>query len=206
MAGRTDRRGEILMAAGKLFASRGISATTVRQIGDEVGLLSGSLYHHFRSKDEIVQEIILDYLHELHARYDEVLAKDLRPKDALIQLVRASLATIENHPHATEIYLQDAAHLRALPQGEKINALARLVPKRWLAIIGEGVTAGHFRDDVPPRIFYNVIRDSLWQSVMWFDPHSKHTREQLADDLLAIYLEGFGSRAAASGAALASPG
>ena len=53
-----DRRQAILACAAELFATRGVAATTVRQIADEVGILSGSLYHHFESKEAIVDEII----------------------------------------------------------------------------------------------------------------------------------------------------
>lgn len=195
MPEKNGRRAEILATAAALMASKGVAATTVREIGDAVGMLSGSLYHHFKSKDEIVQEVILGYLDDLLERYDAVVERQLPPQQALTEIVRASLVTIEDHPHATEIYLNDAAHLRTLPRGKTIQELARRVPECWLGIIEAGVASGDFRDDVPARVFYNVVRDSLWQSVMWFDPaRAGHTREELAEDLLAIYLEGFSAR------------
>ena len=45
-----------------MFARKGIGATTVREIADAVGVLSGSLYHHFESKDTIVDEILNRYV------------------------------------------------------------------------------------------------------------------------------------------------
>jgi len=53
-----DRRDVILERAADLFARQGVAATTVREIADAVGILSGSLYHHFASKDEIVDAIV----------------------------------------------------------------------------------------------------------------------------------------------------
>jgi AcrR family transcriptional regulator len=49
-----DRRAVILARSAELFATRGVAATTVRDIGEAAGLLSGSLYHYFPSKDAIV--------------------------------------------------------------------------------------------------------------------------------------------------------
>ena len=45
------RREELLDLAATMFAQRGLRATTVRDIADAAGILSGSLYHHFASKE-----------------------------------------------------------------------------------------------------------------------------------------------------------
>ncbi len=50
------RRDEVLEAAAALFASRGYAATSIRDIAQQVGMLSGSLYYHFSSKEEILLE------------------------------------------------------------------------------------------------------------------------------------------------------
>ncbi|MEO5899125.1 MAG: helix-turn-helix domain-containing protein, partial [Ilumatobacteraceae bacterium] len=55
---RSARRDELLRIASRVFATKGIAAATVRDIAQEAGILSGSLYHHFTSKEEMVREII----------------------------------------------------------------------------------------------------------------------------------------------------
>jgi AcrR family transcriptional regulator len=52
-----SRRAEIVEAAAQLFAERGYKNTSVRDIGERVGLLSGSLYYHIRSKEELYLEV-----------------------------------------------------------------------------------------------------------------------------------------------------
>lgn len=190
----TDRRTTIRAHAARLFARQGVSATSVREIAQEVGMLSGSLYHHFASKDEIVQEILLSYLDELLHRYEEVVAADLAPATAFEQLVRVSLTTIRDHPYATEIYQNDGAYLQRLPRGEDIAEAGQRVPATWLSVIRAGVEAGDFRDDIPPRVFYNLLRDALWRSVQWFDPQRGHGWEQFADDVLVVFLRGYAAR------------
>ena len=49
----TDRHNDILTASAALFAERGYAATSMREIGERVGLLGGSLYHHIRSKEAL---------------------------------------------------------------------------------------------------------------------------------------------------------
>src|SRR5947208_10997168 len=102
------RRAEIVAIAGELFAERGYANTTVREIADAAGILSGSLYHHFASKDEIVDAVLSTFLHDLRERYDDVLAEDTDPAERLRGLVHVSLQTVAQHPRATEIYQSEA--------------------------------------------------------------------------------------------------
>ncbi len=51
------RRAEILETAATLFASSGLR-TTLKDIADACGILPGSLYHHFDSKEAIVIELV----------------------------------------------------------------------------------------------------------------------------------------------------
>ncbi|NKU56483.1 TetR family transcriptional regulator, partial [Rhodococcus hoagii] len=67
MAEPQDRKSEILDAAATLFAARGIAGTSMREIGDEVGLTAGALYHYFRSKGAIVTELVTVFLSDLLA-------------------------------------------------------------------------------------------------------------------------------------------
>ena len=55
---RSERRARMVALAGELFAQKGYRATTVREIADAAGILSGSLYHHFDSKESIGDEIL----------------------------------------------------------------------------------------------------------------------------------------------------
>lgn len=59
------RRDEIRQKAAHLFESRGYSETTMTEIADAVGILPGSLYHHFTSKEEIAVEILSDLNRDL---------------------------------------------------------------------------------------------------------------------------------------------
>ena len=69
-----ERRQEILRAAGEIFADRGISNTSVRDIGAKVGILSGSLYYHFRSKDDMVMELLDRHLRIFVAEHEAAIA------------------------------------------------------------------------------------------------------------------------------------
>ena len=190
MTERVNRREEILDKAAALFATRGVAATTVRDIAEDVGLHSGSLYHHFESKDAIVDELLRSYLDDLRSRYKAVASEQLDPRARLDRLVHASLQTVEEHPHATEIYQNDFNLLREQPRFAYLKSAAAEVQKVWMEAIASGAEAGYFRADIDPRILYRVIRDVVWLSIRWYQPTSKYGLQQLADDCTSILLDG----------------
>jgi len=186
-----DRRAAILHSSAELFARQGVASTTVRQIADEVGVLSGSLYHHFPSKDAIVNEIVTTYLEHLLGRYREVRAAELSPRDRLEQLITASLLAAEAEPSATIIYQNELSYIREMPQYEAVKAAAAEVQQTWLSVIEEGRADGSFRTDIDPRVFYRFVRDAVWLSVRWYRAEGPYTIEQLATDCASIFLDGY---------------
>jgi AcrR family transcriptional regulator len=186
-----DRRERIVEAAAKLFAANGIATTTVRMIGDEVGVLSGSLYHHFASKEEMVDAILAPYFEELLARYDRVLATVASPSERLAELTRESFRSIAAHPEACEIYRNDYKYLSGVPRFSHVVKATSKVQRTWLAVIESGVSAGEMRADVDPALFYRFLRDAIWQSARWYKPRGPHTIDEVADACITVLLDGF---------------
>ena len=185
-----DRRETILAAAAMLFARKGVSATTVREIADEVGILSGSLYHHFESKEAIVDEVISSYLDDLRTRYKAVLASDADPRARLHDLIVASLEVVEAHPHATEIYQNDVNYLSRLDRFAYLKNAGKEVQAAWLEVINAGIAAGVFRPDLDPKSLYRLMRDSVWLSVRWFKPTAQYPIARLAEDCTSLFIDG----------------
>ena len=190
MATPPDRREVILERAADLFAKQGVDATTVREIAEAVGILSGSLYHHFASKDAIVDAIVSSFMSDLVTRYEAVLAGSNDPASRLRGLVQASIATSADHPHATEIYQNDARYLQAAEGATIVRQSARAVRSAWIKVLEEGAAAGVFRDDVPVKVSYPLLRDGLWLTARWFVPTKSYGYDDLAADYVKVFLEG----------------
>lgn len=190
-----DRRERILQSAAEMFARKGVSATTVREIADAVGVLSGSLYHHFESKDAMVRELLSRYLDSIRQRYAEVIASDGTAPERLHKLVLASLQTTAEHPHATAIYQNEQHYLRAQAGFKIVQSAAADVQRTWLKIIKDGVADGSFRDDIEPRTFYRLIRDAVWLSVRYQKSNGANSVERMANEITSIFLDGFSAPA-----------
>src|SRR5260370_19453123 len=103
-----SRRDELLELAAAMFAERGLRATTVRDIADSAGILSGSLYHHFSSKEEMVDELLRGFLDWLFSRYQEIVATEPNPLARLKGLVMASFEAIQDRPAQVVIHQDEA--------------------------------------------------------------------------------------------------
>ena len=68
-----ETRDLIRTTALRLFRERGYDATTMRAVAQEAGVAVGNAYHHFRSKDDLVQELYLEVNREQVARTRAVL-------------------------------------------------------------------------------------------------------------------------------------
>lgn len=185
-----DRRTDILDNAARLFAEQGIGSTSVREISAAVGMLSGSLYHHFVSKDEMVEEILKGFLDDLQGRYRMVLEEGTGPRDTLENLIRATLEIIRDHPHATQIYQNEVAYIQKLPKTTGVRAISSDIAKMWVETIEKGTASGLFKKDLDAHVVHRLLRDSLWLTARWFTPSSSYTLEKLGDDCAALFLDG----------------
>lgn len=187
----SGRRNEILARSAQLFAERGVAATTVREIADAVGMLSGSLYHHFPSKDAIVEGVVRDYLDDLLAGYRETLSSGLAPRAAVERLIRVSIEAAVAHPYAPEVYQNEMGYLRAQPRLAEVASAGQEVQRTWHDVLNAGVASGDFRDDVPVRVVYRFLRDAIFLSSRWHRREEGYTAEKLAADFGSLFLDGY---------------
>ncbi|GGM74040.1 putative transcriptional regulator TetR family protein [Lentzea pudingi] len=186
----SSRRAELLELAAKMFAERGYGQTTVRDIADAAGILSGSLYHHFDSKESMVDEILRTFLDELFTRYREVVEAGVGPKQTLKALVVASFEAIDTRHAAVAIYQNEAKHLTPLERFSYIEDRSVEFRKLWTVLLEEGMGAGVFRADLDVDVAYRFIRDTVWVAVRWYRPDGGLSAEAVADQYLAILLDG----------------
>src|SRR5215213_10492681 len=185
-----SRRDELLELAATMFAERGLRATTVRDIADSAGILSGSLYHHFKSKEQMVEEVLRDFLDWLFGRYQEIVDTQPNPLERLKGLFMASFEAIENRHAQVVIYQDEAKRLSSLPQFAFVETRNKDQRKMWLDLLNQGIEEGYFRPDIDVGLVYRFIRDTTWVSVRWYQPGGPLTAEEVGRQYLSIVLGG----------------
>ncbi|MFJ5706756.1 TetR/AcrR family transcriptional regulator [Streptomyces sp. NPDC093105] len=194
-AAAPERRRELLDTAAEVFAAQGYNATTVRKIADAAGMLAGSLYYHFDSKESMLDEILSTFLAELWEGYDAVLAAGLGPRETVEALVTESFREIDRHRAAVAIYQKESRHLTDLPRFAYLADSQRRFEKAWLGTLERGVADGVFRADLDIRLTYRFLRDTVWVAASWYRPGGHHGPEEIARQYLSMVLDGVAVRA-----------
>ncbi|TXS48995.1 TetR/AcrR family transcriptional regulator [Streptomyces sp. OR43] len=184
------RRAELLATAAEVFAAQGYNATTVRRIADEAGMLAGSLYYHFDSKESMLDEILSAFLDELWTGYDTVLAAGLAPREAIGALVTQSFRQIDRHGPAVAIYQRESRHLSAQPRFAYLSDSQLKFENAWLRTLERGVAERAFRSDLDVRLVYRFVRDTVWVAASWYRPGGTHSPEEIARQYLSMVLAG----------------
>ena len=188
------RRRELLATAAEVFAAQGYNATTVRKIADEAGMLAGSLYYHFDSKESMVDEILSTFLDELWEGYDAVLGAGLGPRETIEALVTESFREIDRHRAAVAIYQKESKHLSTQPRFGYLADSQQKFEKAWLGTLERGVADQVFRADLDIRLTYRFVRDTVWVAASWYRPGGQHSPEEIARQYLSMVLDGIALR------------
>jgi AcrR family transcriptional regulator len=187
------RREELLQIAAGLFADKGFKNTTVRDIAEASGILSGSLYHHFDSKESMVDEILSTFQAELFGTYDQILGSDDDARTKLEKAVRVSFEAIDHHRHEVAIFQNEADYLGTFERFGYLAERNEQSRQVWMRLLTEGVESGALRSDLDVELVYRFIRDTVWVAVRWYRPGGALSHEAVADQYLTILLDGIAS-------------
>ncbi|MBD0862554.1 TetR/AcrR family transcriptional regulator [Gordonia sp. zg691] len=185
-----ERKQLIVDRSAEIFARKGVSATTIREIADAVGVHSGALYHYFPSKEAIVTEIIREYIVDLSARCESVLARGLEPIARLEALAEIALTTSEQYHGATSIWRREGEYMRERVVEADMAATADMMEIAWREAINDGVAAGILRTDIDPKVFQELLYDAVWHASRWFTPTPDNTLADLARTMVTVFVDG----------------
>ena len=180
------RRAQLLAIGAQLFAAKGFNQTTVRDVADAAGILSGSLYHHFSSKEEMLTEVLHEFMMGLCARFHEVATAEASPRDALDGLIRESFKTMHDETEAVALYQNEQGFLASVPGFEFVAEGSREVERIWVSVLEAGKESGDFREDLNVQFTYRFIRDAVWATVRWYRPGGRYGHAMVADQYLAL--------------------
>jgi TetR/AcrR family transcriptional regulator len=150
-----DARAEIVAAASRLFARRGIAATTMAEIAEAAGLQASSLYYWFRSKQQILEVIVKDVNRAPLAFAEDVANQSGSPAVRLYRLIRFDVETLCAFPFD----INEVHRLASEPDAEFIrywDDRLRLV-EAVESLVREGVQRGELRDLDPHLVALTLL-------------------------------------------------
>ncbi|MFJ9312794.1 TetR/AcrR family transcriptional regulator [Pimelobacter simplex] len=187
------RRQAILEAAARLFATHGFADTTVRDIGDEVAIKSGSLYHYFASKDAILEAVLREFLADLGTATAAIVSAGTSPRRQVTDLIRHAFTLMGERPYWVLTYQNEFLRLAGQPGFEFVAGESARIEAAWVAALTASAEAGDFAVDVPVAVRYRLVRDATWTAVRWYRPGAELDAAALAEQYVAVF---YGNHAA----------
>lgn len=182
VAPRTNRRDQIVAAAGELFSARGFHGTSMRDLAKRLDLQGSSLYAHFASKDDLLWEIV-DATAAAFVKAADSVPTGGTPTARLKGLIAAHLSVISSElPYAT-VFFQDWTHL----SGERRTQLIAMrddYQRRFHDTIEAGTIRGEFCTS-DASLATLVLLSALNFSYQWLDPRGRLGH----DELVAAFTE-----------------
>ena len=176
-----ERRNEILDAADELFGQKGFDGTSTNDILEKVGIARGTLYHHFKSKEDIMDALIDRYNVRLLDGAREIAAdKSIPVVERIIRVVMAlnlsggSSKEIMEHIHKPQNALMHQKIQKVIING---------VPPILTEIIREGIEQGLFSTPFPYECMEMVV---IYANTVFDDDMVPMTNEKRVSRMLAF--------------------
>ncbi len=181
-ASTSHSRESVIRAAGKLFALRGYHGTSMRDLGNELGLLKSSLYSHVSSKEALLLEVVkrAERLFRDSARRAILISSG--EADRLWRLVCGHLQVILDHRDEASTFLNEA---RALDERyrEEVIAARDGYEGVFRQVIAAGVRSGEFHPRVDPVTTGIFILSILNAVGRWYRPDGRLGPDDLAEEM-----------------------
>lgn len=182
-------RQAILDSALALFESQGFHAASVQAVADHAGVTKGAFYHHFESKEELVQIIHDEFVDYQLEKIQEILETVEGPEAQLRALITMSVKSVVEYRSHVAVYFQERRYL----VGERFEAVKRKreeVTKASEGIVQRGIDQGVFRANVDAKIVtFGVVGMSAW-TYQWLRTPGPISPDEVAAMLADMVLIG----------------
>jgi TetR/AcrR family transcriptional regulator, cholesterol catabolism regulator len=184
----STRKETIIETAARLFRERGFSATSMRDLAEQVGVEAASLYNHISSKAELLQEICFKVANKFMNNIDALEATDSSAIKKVEAILRFHIQQMVHHYE--EVYVSDREwkHLTE-PYLSNMQTQRRAYRQRIGSIIEEGIQKGEIKKiDAPTAVLIMLHAVSGIES--WHRSTKKISGEILEENMVTILIGG----------------
>lgn len=187
MGGLDDSpRGRVLRAAAHLFSTQGYERTTVRDLARVVGIQSGSLFHHFKTKEDILCAVMEEAITYNFARMEQAVASGRTPRERLRGLIRAELESINGDTGDAMSVLVHEWNALSPERQQHLLAMRERYEALWLAVLEELRAEGAVQHD--SFLWRRLVFGAISWTRMWYKRNGPLSLDALADMTLDMAL------------------
>lgn len=186
-----ETRENLLRLAARTFGAQGYSATTMRHIAEQAGIEAASIYYHFSSKEELVDEVMEQgagrIVRELTEHVD-ALSAGATAEQRFRAAVLGQMAGLVHHG---DFAMAHGRLLGQLPDAVREQQVKRRErhQKLWNSLLEDLRSEGRLRNDVDIHLARIFILGSINSIQSWFNPR-KGALEKVANQLCDMFFAG----------------
>ena len=184
-------RNEILVAAAHLFAEKGYSECNLRELAERVGMKAGSFYYHFKSKEDILDELLVVSIGLVSDAVKKAMAAegpDASIRSRLVAAMRAHITAFLTRDDNSNAFMRVWEHMSPAMKRRK-RETRREYAAIWYDLIEEGIREGLLRDDMEVRLVVPFVIGTMSRTLEWYNPKYM-TIDQVCDLVVRIHLDG----------------
>lgn len=177
-------RGRLLKEAARLFRDKGYERTTVRDLAAAVGIQSGSLFHHFRTKEEILKAVMVETIRLNTAIMQQAMDEAQTDRDKLRALILSELESINGQTgEAMAVLVYEWRSLSKAGQTE-VLVLRDIYEQLWLDVLNSMAEQGVITAD--PFVVRRMLTGALSWTVTWYKVNGGMSLRDLTGQVIAM--------------------
>jgi AcrR family transcriptional regulator len=173
------RRDELLAVAARIFSARGYEGASLREICAAAGILPGSMYHHFRSKEDLFVSVHAEGFRRLNEVVDRALAGKAEPWARLEAAIGAHLTELVERADVVAVTSASLFHMEGSHLQRRLNRTREAYENRFRRLI--------HALPLPANVDRSLLRLTLLGAInwtrVWYRP-GKRTPQQIAHHLV----------------------
>jgi AcrR family transcriptional regulator len=182
------RREEVLVVAASVFSEKGYRASTIQDIGRELGTTSAALYYYFGSKQEILSELIGRPIQQLEAMSSEVAASMLPNEKKLSEIIRRHIEMMLQQRDLFTIFLRERVELEPV-HARRLADLEERYYRNVRGIVEAAQRNRELRHVNPQLVALGIIGMTNWV-LRWYKPEGSLSRAEIAAGLMDVVRSG----------------
>lgn len=184
-------RDRILLVAARLFRYNGFATTSLREIAKEAGITAGSIYNHFASKEEILDEVLRIGVGDVAIAVRNRVAA-LPPtatwRERIATAIREHLLNALHQGDFTSANVRLWAHMPPEVK-ERQRAVRRNYVEYWRDLFRQAQAAGELNPALNIKVVELFVVGAINWTGEWYDPR-RGTFDAVCDEILTIIFDG----------------
>lgn len=187
-----NRKEQIIDAAALLFKQKGYASTTMRDLATELGIEAASIYHHIKSKEELLEGICFDMANKFILNAKEVNDIYFNAEEKLRLAIKLHVETITENQNQSAVFLSEWRNLSE-PKLTLFKQLRQQYENQFTIILMDGENEDIF-DQVDKKFAVLSILSTINFVNEWYKPDGKMNAAEIAEKLSNFIMGGLRKR------------